>query len=97
MVAFGVDETEVSSLAHTFLCMAIGFVFAYAGFLVIAIFWPLLFPLSLEGRTPGENAVVVAMPAVSLLFGTGGFLLCRRLTQRLVRQDDSDGGYPLLR
>jgi uncharacterized membrane protein YsdA (DUF1294 family) len=97
MVPLRSEEIKVSRLGRTFLCILIGFVCAYVGFLAVAIFWPLLFPLSLVGRSTGENALVVAMPAISLLFGAGGFLLGQRATRHCVRQDDGSSGKRLLR
>ena len=68
----------------------VGFVFACVGFLVVAIFWPLLYPLSLNGSTHGEDAVGAVMAIAFLLFGAGGFLLCRWLTRGVVRQDNRE-------
>ncbi len=60
----------------------------FAGFMVL-VFWPLLFPESLQGSTRGENAVALALMACFSLFGATGFLLCRRLTKKYVRDKDT--------
>jgi hypothetical protein len=69
------------------LSILIGVVSGCFGALIIAIFWPLLFPESLHGSSWGEEAVPFAFLACFSLFGVTGFLLCRRLSRKYVRDD----------
>ena len=62
------------------------------GGLLVAIFWSLLFPLSLRGSSGGEDAVTIALFAFFLSFAVPGFLLCRRLTRKYVREDAGSAG-----
>ena len=59
------------------------------GGLMVLIFWPLLFPESLQSSSWGENAGPLAFIACFSLFGATGFLLCRRLTKKYVRDKDT--------
>jgi hypothetical protein len=65
------------------------------GGLLVAIFWPLLFPLSLRGSSRGEDAVAIAFLAFFFSFAVPGFLLCRRLTRKYVREDAGSTGQVL--
>ena len=60
-------------------------VFGWLGLLVVAIFGPLLFPLSLTDSSRAENMVLVLALMFFLLFGVIGIILCWRLTARWVR------------
>ena len=90
-------SSRMSRLVRNFLCIVIGAKFGYFGFVVVAIFWPLLFPLSLEGSSWGEDAIGIAMLVVFLTFAVLGFVLCRRLTRRYVREDNDVRGRVLFR
>jgi len=70
--------------------MAADFASGCLGFLLMAIFWPLLFPLALHGSSRCEDAIAVAMPAVLFFFAACGFLVCRGVTKRFVRDDGHD-------
>jgi hypothetical protein len=67
------------------------------GGLLVAIFWPLLFPLSLRGSGAGEDAVGIAFLVLFLSFAVLGFLLCRRLTRKYVREEAGNTGRVLFR
>jgi hypothetical protein len=54
------------------------------GFLVVAIFWPLLFPAGLNGSSWGEDVVLIEFLAGISLCGVTGFLLCRKLTKNML-------------
>jgi len=56
---------------------------------MVAVFWPLLFPEPLQGSTWGVDATPLALIVFYAVFGVSGFLLCRRLTRRFVRDDGS--------
>ena len=71
------------------LSIVIGLMFGGFGSLMVLIFWPLLFPERLQGSSWGEDAVGLAGIACFAFFGIIGFLLCRRLTRRFVRDDGS--------
>jgi hypothetical protein len=87
----------MKSLARIFLCAIVAAICGYLGFLLLAIFWPLLFPLSLKGSSLGEDAVAVVIPVFSMLFGAGGFVLCWKLTGSFVRKEDGAAEHTLLR
>ena len=71
------------------LSIFIGLMFGGFGGFIVLVFWPLLFPEPLHGSTWGEDAGVFAYVACYAVFGVSGFLLCRRLTRRFVRDDGS--------
>ena len=87
----------MSRLSRNLLCILTGAIFGYFGFVMVAIFWPLLFPLSLEGSSWGEDAVGIAVLVVFLTFAVLGFVLCSRLTRRYVREDNDGRGRVLFR
>jgi hypothetical protein len=74
------------------LCIFVGFWFGWFGYLLTVIFWPLLFPASLQGASLGETVAPLAIVAFFLLFGVIGFRLCRRLTRKYARDSDSITG-----
>jgi hypothetical protein len=78
----------MSRFWRNLLCISIGIVSGGFGGIVVLIFWPLLFPEPLHGSTLGEDAGPVALIAFWLLFGVTGFLLCRRVTRKHVRDKD---------
>ena len=51
------------------------------GFLLVAIFWPLLFPLQLNGTSWGEEIGPLAGLGAPMLFAICGFLIGRKLTR----------------
>jgi hypothetical protein len=74
------------------LCVLVGAMLGgFAGLLVL-VFWPLLFPLSLRGSSTGEHALAIAFFALSLSVAVLGFLLCRRLTRKYLREDTGGAG-----
>jgi hypothetical protein len=54
--------------------------------LIVAIFGPLLLPLSLSHSSSGEDAVPVLMLMFLLLFGTYAGCACWKLTARWLRK-----------
>jgi hypothetical protein len=88
----------MSRVAGNLLCILVGALLGGFGGLLVLVCWPLLFPLSLRGSSTGENAVAIAFFAFSLSFAVLGFLLCRRLTQKICPRDFlecSDGAFSL--
>jgi hypothetical protein len=85
----------MSRLARNLLCIWVGAMLGGFGGLWVAIFWPLLFPLSLRGSSGAENAVAIAF--VGFFLSVPGFLLCRRLTRKHVREDAGSTGHVLFR
>jgi hypothetical protein len=79
------------------LCMLVGAMLGGFGGLLVLVSWPLLFPLSLRGSSRGEDAVAIAFFAFSLSFAVLGFLLCRRLARKYVREDAGGPGTGLFR
>jgi H+/Cl- antiporter ClcA len=59
--------------------------FGFIGVIVVAIFGPLAFPLSLSDSSHAENAVLVLMLIAGLLFAVSGVVLCWKITSRWVR------------
>jgi len=76
------------------LCFWVGAMF---GGLLVAIFWPLLFPLRLQGSSRGEDAVGAVFLAFYVLFAVAGFLLCRKLTRKYVGEEPDGTGRVLFR
>ena len=74
---------------RNFLSIFVGLIFGYVGFLIVAIFWPLLFPAAIHGSSWGEEAVPIAILVFFTSFFVAGFLLCRKLTKRFFRDKDS--------
>lgn len=70
------------------LCVWVGAMLGGFGGLLVAIFWPLFFPLSLGRPNWGEDNVGIGFLAFFLLFAVPGFLLCRKLTRKYVREND---------
>jgi hypothetical protein len=87
----------MSRLGRNLLCTCVAAILGGFGGLLVAIFWPLLFPLLLRGSSRGEDAVAIAFVAFFLSFAVPGFLLCRRLTRKYVREDASSTGQVLFR
>jgi hypothetical protein len=67
------------------------------GGLLVAIFWPLWFPLRLEGSSRGEDAVGIAFLVFFVSFAVVGFLLCRKLIRKWVREEPENTGRILFR
>jgi hypothetical protein len=87
----------MSRLWRNLLCIWVGAMFGGFGGLLVAIFWPLLFPLRLQGSSRGEDAVGIAFLAFYVSFAMAGFLLCRKLTRKYVREEDEGAGRVLFR
>ena len=87
----------MSRLVRNLLCTWVGAMLGGFGGLLVAIFWPILFPLSLRGSSGGEDAVGIAFLAFFLSFAVPGYLLCRRLTRKYVRENADSQGRVLLR
>jgi hypothetical protein len=68
------------------------FVAGGAGALIVAIFGPLLFPLSLSSSSASEDTVVDLMAVFFLVFGGCGFVLCRKLISRFGANNESPTG-----
>ena len=85
----------MSRFWRNLLCICVGMVLGYVGFLIVVTFWPLLFPEALQGPTRGEDALLIVVILAFLSFFLTGFLLCRRLTKRFIR--DKDGFTVLFR
>jgi hypothetical protein len=81
----------MSRCTGNLLCILVGAMLGGFGGLLVLVFWPLLFPLSLRGSSRGEGAVAITFFAFSLSVAVLGFLLCRRLTRKFVREDAGGG------
>jgi TRAP-type C4-dicarboxylate transport system permease small subunit len=77
----------VSRLTQRLLSISVGAVFGGFGGLLVLIFWPLLFPLSLQNSTWGEDSAPIAFLAFFICFSVTGFLFVQRLTRTYVRKD----------
>ena len=77
----------MSSLTRTFLCMLGGFVLGGVGLMAVAIFGPLVYPLSLSDSESARsvNMTIGWMFAFLFGFGAAGFALCWKLTKRAVK------------
>ncbi len=88
----------MSRLARNLLCIWVGVILGGFGGLLVLIFWPLLFPLSLRGSSIGDDALLpIPFFAFYLSFAVPGFLLCRRLTKKYVPEDANSTGRVLFR
>jgi eukaryotic-like serine/threonine-protein kinase len=90
------EQSRMSRLSRNLLSICVGVICGGFGGLVGAIFWPLLFPLSLQGSSWGD-AVGIAFLVFFLSFAMTGFLLCRKLTGKHLREDASSTGHLLFR
>jgi len=90
------EQSRMSRLSRNLLSICVGVICGGFGGLVVAIFWPLLFPLSLQGSSWGD-AVGIAFLVFFLSFAMTGFLLCRKLTGKYLREDASSTGRLLFR
>jgi serine/threonine protein kinase len=90
------EQSRMSRLSRNLLSICVGVICGGFGGLVVAIFWPLLFPLSLQGSSWGD-AVGIAFLVFFLSFAMTGFLLCRKLTGKHLREDASSTGRLLFR
>jgi hypothetical protein len=72
----------MSSLARTWVCIIAAVVFAQVGFILAAIFGPLIFPLSLTDSSGPENRALFLMLMCVLFFGAAGALLSWKVTAR---------------
>jgi hypothetical protein len=75
------EHSCMSRPKHNLISIFVGVISGLLGAALVAIFWPLLFPLSLQGSSAGEDAVGVAFLTFFLLFGISGFLLRRWWTR----------------
>jgi hypothetical protein len=82
---------------QTLLSICVGAVFGGFGGLLVLILWPLLFPLSLQGSSLGEDSAPIAFLVFFVSFAVPGFLLIQRLTRRHVRKDAPNTGRMLFR
>jgi hypothetical protein len=87
----------MSKLAQNLVSIWVGVVLGGFGGLLITIFWPLLFPLSLQGSSWGEDNVAIALVASFLLFAVSGFLLCRGLMGKYIREEGANTKQMLFR
>jgi hypothetical protein len=87
----------MSRWVRNLLCVWVGAMLGGFGGLLVAIFWPLLFPLSLGRPSRGEDNAAIACLAFFLLFAIPAFFLCRRLTKKHVREDHDVTGRVLFR
>lgn len=77
----------MSRLSRNLLCIWVGAIFGSLGGLLVAIFWPVLFPLHLQGSSRGEDTVGTAFLAFCVSFAVAGFLLCRKITRKYLRDE----------
>ena len=87
----------MSRLTRNLISIWVGAVFGGFGGLLVAVFWPLLFPLSLQRSSRGEDAVGIAFLVFYLSVAVPGFLVCRRLTRKYIREDAGNTGRVLFR
>jgi hypothetical protein len=87
----------MSRLTRNLLSVLVGAMFGGLGGLLVLVFWPLLFPLSLQGSSAGEDAVGIAFLVFYLSFAVPGFLVCRRLTRKYIREAAGTTGRVLFR
>jgi len=74
----------MTNLGRFWLSVGAGVLFGTGGMLVVAIFGPLLSPLTLDGSHHPEDTVVSLMLGILVLFVLCGFLLGWKLTRRVV-------------
>jgi hypothetical protein len=80
------EPPRMSTFWRNLLCILAGLISGYVGFLIVAIFWPLLFPATIQGTSWGEDTgLVIAVIAFFAFFFVAGLLFCRRLTRNFVR------------
>lgn len=91
------QEYSMSKISRNLLCVGVGVMFGGFGSLLIAVFWPLLFPLRLQGSNLGEDAIGIAFLPLCISFAVGGFLLCRKLTSKYLREEQDNPGNVLFR
>jgi hypothetical protein len=72
----------MSSLARTWVCIITTVVFAQVGFMLGAIFGPVIFPLSLTDSSGPENSAAILMVICVLLFGAAGAKLSWKVSAR---------------
>jgi len=90
------EQSRIGRLSRNLLSICVGVICGGFGGLVVAIFWPLLFPLSLHGSSWGD-AVGIASLVFFLSFAMTGFLLCRKLTGKRLRKYASSTGRMVFR
>jgi hypothetical protein len=88
---------SMSRISRNLLCIWVGNMVGGLGGLPVAIFWPLLFPLRLQGSSRGEDAGGIVFLALYVSFAVAGFLLCRKLTRKYVREEPDSSGHVLFR
>ena len=76
----------MSSLTRTFCCLAAGFVSFWVGFLVAAVFVPLIVPASLARPDTSEDKGVMLIVAISAVCVVAGFAVCWKFTAKWVRE-----------
>ena len=87
----------MSKISRNLLCVGVGVMFGGFGGLLIAVFWPLLFPLRLQGSSRGEDAIGIAFLPFCISFAASGFFLCRKLTSKYLREEKHNPGNVLFR
>ena len=78
----------MTNLRRFWISVLVGFVFGAVGGFIVAVFGPLLFPLSMTDSSRAENATAFLFFAFFLLFGASGFWLCWKLTRRFADKPD---------
>lgn len=73
---------RLSSLARTLLCIAGGILCGYFGFILAAIFVPLLLPLSLSSAPAMDTYTPLIMLIAMITFAVAGFTLCWKVIAR---------------
>ena len=53
------------ALWRKLLCIVVGVICGWFGGFLVAVFWPVLFPLYLQGSSPGEDAVAIGFVVCS--------------------------------
>lgn len=75
-------RVTMTNLARFWSSAAVAFGAGAVGFMVVAVFGPLVYPASLTGDSSGESIVVFSSFLLFLLFGIAGFVLGWKLTKR---------------
>ena len=75
----------MSNLARIWVCILAAILLGNVGFIVGAIFGPLIFPLSLTDETGPENSTVILMLICALLSGAVGAALSWIITARYAK------------
>jgi len=76
----------MTSLGRFWVSVGAGVVPAAFGSLVVTVFGPPLFPLSLSNSEHPEDKTLYLFLAFFLCFGVSGFGLCWRLTRKFIEK-----------